>query len=391
MLAPATVTPAQQAAATAVAPPGEVGEAAQENPAVVSEPWSLRPGAFLQPQYRLNEYSPTTGYTNGFRFARARLTATAEGRVGTLLLSAYFEAETQPQFSLEDAYMTAKYRLSKRGYLTLDVGQTRVPISREQMLSDTRTSFIDKPQLAYPTPGNGIAPDRDLGARLWIKPAQAPWLRVIGGVFNGEGRNQVQNINEAYFYAGRVEVTPLGDEMPFAESTFDGNWLTFALSTGHNRLSPATNYDQLVDYYGADVSGSYHGWSAEAEVLWVTNTYRGIDGAMKPLNYDQEGWNLQVTYMLPYWLPPTRHSRLELGFRVEEYGRDSTAPITMPGDPNQSEREWTACISYYLRKHTLKLQLAGNHYEQLETQTVTGANATYNHDQLLLQATYRVE
>ena len=379
------------AAVAAASPPGEVGEAAQENPAVVAEPWSLRPGAFLQPQFRLNEYSPNTGYTNGFRFARARLTATAEGRVGQLQMSAYFEAETQPQFSLYDAYATAKYPLAKRGYLTLDIGQTRVPISREQMLSDTRTSFVDKPQLAYPTPGNGIAPDRDLGARLWVKLPQAPWLRLIGGVFNGEGRNQVQNINQAYFYAGRLEITPLGDEMPFAESTFDGDWFTIAASYGHNRLSPATNYDQIVTYYGADVSGSFHGFSAEAEILWVYNNFSGIDGALLPVAYKQEGWNAQVTYMLPYLFAPRRHGRLEFGFRVEEYGRDSAVAITMPGDPNQSEREWTACISYYLRKHTLKLQLAGNHYDQLETRTVTGANATYNHDQLLLQATYRVE
>ena len=33
---------------------------------------------------------------------------------------------------------------------------------------------------------------------------------MIGGVFNGEGRNQVQNINQSYFYVGRLEVTPLG-------------------------------------------------------------------------------------------------------------------------------------------------------------------------------------
>jgi hypothetical protein len=385
------VVPPSPAAAVVAAPPGEVGEAAQENPAVVAEPWSLRPGAFLQPQFRLNEFSPTTGYTNGFRFARARLTATAEGRVGVLQLSAYFEAETQPQFSLYDAYATAKYALANRGYLTLDVGQTRVPIGREQMLSDTRISFIDKPQLAYATPGNGIAPDRDLGARLWVKLPQAPWLRFIGGVFNGEGRNQVQNINEAYLWAGRVEFTPLGDEMPFAESVFDGNWLTFAVSYGHNRLSPATNYDQIVSYYGADVSGSYHGWSGEAEILWVYNNYAGVNGATLPLNFQQQGWNAQVTYMLPHLFPPARHARLELGFRVEEYGRDSAVPITMPGDPNQSEREETICISYYLRKHTLKVQLAGNIYQQLETVTDTGTNATYNHNQLLLQVTYRVE
>jgi hypothetical protein len=39
----------------------------------------------------------------------------------------------------------------------------------------------------------------------------------------------------------------------------------------------------------------------------------------------------------------------------------------------------------------MKVQLAANHYQQIEDKTVTGAKATYDHDQLLLQVTYRVE
>ncbi|HTR51462.1 MAG TPA: hypothetical protein VMJ10_12190 [Kofleriaceae bacterium] len=350
----------------------------------VPELWSFRPGGFLQPQFRENQYSPTSGYQDGFRFARARFTGVATGRAGNLELSAYYEAELQPTFSLYDAYLTVKRPLPNDQYVMVDLGQTRVPIGRQNMLSDTRLSFVDKPQIGYPT----IAPDRDLGTRVWYKAPR--WVRVYGGVFNGEGRDQPQNINDSYLYAGRVEITPIGREMPFAESYFDGDWLTIGTSIGHNKLDALVTNHQLQLYDGFDISGAWHGLSGSFEYEEVRNTYDG-NTATRPPAYNANGFVAQIAYMLPQRLPPFGESRLELGARVEEYDRNDAIPITMPGDPNQSEREWTACISYYLRKHTLKAQLAANHYQQIENKTVTGANATYGHDQLLLQVTYRVE
>jgi hypothetical protein len=352
------------------------------------EPWSLRPGGFLQPQFRENAYSPTNGFQDGFRFARARLTATGTGKAGNLELSAYVETELQPQFSLFDAYATVKRALPHDGYIMVDVGQTRVPISRQQLMSDTRLSFVDKAQIGQ----LGIAPDRDLGLRVWVKPTRKDWLRVIAGAFNGEGRNQVQNINASYFYAARVEVTPLGrgHEMPFQESAFSGDWATVAFSIGRNKLTPG-NYHQIVSYYGFDVSGSWHGLSASFEYLEVHNDFHDFGVTPPSPNYHANGFVAQIAYMPRYKLPPFSESRVEVGFRVEEYDRNDTIPITMPGDPNQSEREYTLALSYYLRQHLMKLQLAASHFDQIENKTVTGADATYNHDQLVLQLTYRVE
>jgi hypothetical protein len=355
---------------------------------VVADPlddtWTIRPGGFIQPQYRLNDYSPTTGYQNGFRFARARFTATGEGHAGNLLLSSYFEAELQPTFSLYDAYVTVKRPLENKAYVAVDFGQTRVPIGRQNMLSDTRLSFVDKAQIGY----SPLGLDRDLGARVWFKAPK--FVRVIAGVFDGEGRDQVQNINDSYLYAARVEVTPLGGEMPFAESYFDGNWLTVGASVGHNKLNPSTQYHELLTYAGADVSGAWHGLSGSFEYLQVRHTFDG-DPAMTPRPYLANGFVAQVAYMPPVELPPFHRARFEIGARVEEYDRDDADPINAAGDPNQSEREWTVAVSYYLRKHTMKIQLAANHYQQIEDKTITGADATYGHDQVLLQVTYRVE
>jgi hypothetical protein len=352
--------------------------------AVIDKPWVITPGGFIQVQYRRNQYSPTTGYQDGFRFARARATAAGSGALGTWKMSAYFEAELQPTFSLYDAFITGKRELPSDSYLAIDAGQTRVPIGRQNMLSDTRLSFVDKAQIGYP----GIGLDRDLGARVWYKAPR--YIRVIGGVFNGEGRDQQQNINDSYLYAGRLEITPLGKEMPFAESYFDGDWLTVGSSIGHNKLNFSTTSHQNDLYLGLDVSGAWHRVSGSFEYLEVRHSFDG-DPAIRPAAYKSNGFVAQLAYMLPFRLGWYGQSALEIGARVEEYDRDDTHPIAMVPDPNQSEREWTAAVSYYLRRHTMKLQLAANHYQQIEDKTVTGAKATYDHDQVLLQVTYRVE
>ncbi|MEO8548556.1 MAG: porin [Kofleriaceae bacterium] len=371
------------APASVVAPP-------VASPAVVEqvdreeEPWTIRPGGFIQPQYRLRQDSPAPFDEDGFRFARARLTATGTGKAGNLRLGGYVEAELQPTFSLYDAYISVARPLAAKGMITVDFGQTRVPISRQQLMSDTRLSFIDKAQLS------SLAPDRDLGVRAWYVPSQLPQVRLIGGVFNGETRNQVQNINQSYLYAGRIEITPIGDVQPNAESMFAGTWFSLGLSIGHNQLTPGDFHETQLSL-GADVSGAYRGVSGSFEYLEVRHTFTGDPSKTPGVDYKANGFTAQLAYMLPYKLPPLGQGRLEFAARFEEIDRNDQLPIVLIGDPNQSVREYTAAVSLYLRQHTWKVQLAASHFEELENQTATGADATYPNDQLLLQATYRVE
>jgi hypothetical protein len=348
------------------------------------EPWTFRPGGFIQPQYRLRQDSPAPFDEDGFRFARARLTATGSGRAGNLVLGAYMEAELQPTFSLYDAYITVARPLDNHGVVEADFGQTRVPISRQQLLSDTRTAFIDKAQIST------IAPDRDLGLRLWYVPSQLNHLRVIAGVFNGEGRNQVQNINQSYFYAGRIEYSLLGHQAPYAESAFHGDWLTIAANAGRNVLTPGDFHETQVSL-GGDISGAWHGLSGSVEYLEVRHTFTGDPAKLPGVDYKANGWTAQLNYMLPWKLAPLGEARLEFGARVEEIDRNDQVPIVQIGDPNQSVREYTAVATLYLRQHLWKIQVAASHFDELEDQTATGASATYPNDQLLVQLTYRVE
>jgi hypothetical protein len=216
------------------------------------EPTSVAVGGYLQPQFRARQNSPVQADQDGFRFARARLILQGATRAGNLELSAYIEAELQPTFGLQDAYGTLARTIPQRrglpGRIALDAGQMRVPISRQNMLSDSRLSFIDKAQIAT------IAPERDLGARLTIAPPKLP-VRLIGGVFNGEGRNQIENINESYLYTGRVELSPFGRDLPLAESAFGGKLLTVGASYGHNRLARG-NGDERRTYLGIDAAAA---------------------------------------------------------------------------------------------------------------------------------------
>lgn len=357
---------------------------ATAGPAAPEDRWSMRLGGFVQPQFRVRQDSPAAVDEDGFRFARARLTATAAGRAGDLVLSAFIEGELQPTFALADSFVTVSRPLSGHGVFTLDLGQTRVPISRQQMISDSRLSFVDRAQLAT------LAPDRDLGARVWFIPPGVP-VRVIAGMFNGEGKNQIQNINEDYLYAGRIEVTPLGGPAaPFAESAFGKAFVSAAISAGYNKLTPG-DYRENQLSLGGDISGAYRGFSGSVEYLMVKHTFEGDPMKLPGPDYKGNGWMAQLAYLLPVELPPSEKLRIEVGARIEEIDRNDAVPIPQLGDPAQSVRAYTGVLSAYLREHSLKAQLAFNHFQELETRTSTGADATYANDQLLLQITYRVE
>jgi hypothetical protein len=385
----ATPMPSAPAPTSSLATPAIAAPASAQTSSDVSqsrtaddEPWSFRPGGFIQEQFRSKENSVVQNDQDGFRLARARITASGAGAIGGFQLASYFEMELQPQFSLYDAYVSASKPLPNDGVLTLDLGQMRVPLSRQQLISDTRRAFVDAAQIS------SIAPDRDLGARLWYVPSQLHMVRLIGGVFNGEGRDQIQNINERYLWAGRIEVTPIGDVAPYAESAFAGNWLTFAFNAGHNVLTPGV-YEEKQITWGYDVSGCWHGLSGSFEYLQVNHYYEGDPTKFPGKDYHANGFDAQLNYMLPLTL--YRDTRLEIGARVEEIDRDDTDPIEMAGDPNQSLRVYTAVISYYLRQHQMKIQVAGYHVTEIENRTATGADATYPGDQILVQVTYRAE
>jgi hypothetical protein len=352
------------------------------------EPSSVQLGGYLQALYRAREDSVAQDDTNGFKLVRVRLTALGQTRAGNLELSAYIESELQPGFELDDAYASVSRAFGeqgKQGRLTLDGGQMRVPISRQNLISDSRLAFVEKAQLA------SIAPDRDLGIKATLALPRpnplAPEIRVIGGAFDGEGKNQVENRNQDYLYTGRVELTPFGHEPQLAESSFGGRFVTLAFSIGRNKRTESSRLDKQT-YLGFDVAGSFHGLSGSYEYLQVKHE---LTGDPMLASFKANGFVAQLNYLLPIKLPPLHQARLELGARLEEIDRNDTVPISQPGDAAQSARAITAVASYYLRMHTIKAQLEFTHFTEIEDKTAVGENAVIDNDQVLLQVTYRLE
>jgi hypothetical protein len=341
------------------------------------EPTLIRFGGFLQTQLRSREDSDVdTEDTNGFRLARARITGHGQTTAGNVALAFYIESELQPDFVLADAFATASRHLPKRGRIAVDVGQMRVPISRQNLLHDTHLSFVDKALLA------GLAPDRDLGVRVTLdapRPEREsrrdfplPGLRLIGGVYNGEGPNQGDNADQDYLYAARGELTLLGKQIGLAESGFGGWYLTFGASLGRN-----TRPGDTTRYTGFDVTAALGGVSLAYEYLKADHDLIGTD-------FSAAGWVAQVCYLLPVKLPPHKGARLELGFRTEKLDPNDAMPVTVAGDPNQAVRAITGVLSYYLRMHSLKAQLAVTSFGEQD-------DPAFANDQLLIQVTYRME
>lgn len=380
--APATPPPVPPPPAPSVRAPEPEPEPAA--PPTTSKT-SVELEGFVQPQFRVRQDSPAQDDTNGFRFARVRPVLHAKTPLADgVEMNGFLEVELQPTFQMIDAFAGVTKKLADDGSIVVDLGQMRVPISRQQLLSDARISFVDKAQIAT------IAPRRDLGGRVTVV-TPGPRAKVIAGVFDGEGANQIENINQKFLYAGRVEVTVLGAEGALAEGSFGKPYLTIAGSVGRNTL---TNGDRLeaVTYVGGDIAGSYKGLYGTFEYLMVKHalTTSG-DPATLPPDFAQNGWSAQLNYLLPLALPPAGRGQLEIGARLEEIDRNDTVPIVQPGDPEQSQRISTGVITYYVRKHSLKLQLALEHFQEIEDETVTGDSAIYDNDQAVLQLTYRMD
>jgi hypothetical protein len=350
------------------------GEAAGDEPPVFTI------GGYVQPQARARQDDAVAqSDENGFRFRRARLDVGAHRKLGGVEYAVEIENELTPEFQLLDAVVSARSCLPGEGSWQVALGQIKAPVSRQTLLSDSRLSFVEKPELA------SLAPDRQLGGTFELVAPYLPLVSLEGGIFNGEGRNQVQNVDQRFLYAGRLEVRPFGRDLALTESAHDGDFLTVGASVARNRAGNGTSIETFL-YLGGDVGFAWRGISGELEYLQVEHSFS--EGSVLP-DYRANGFNAQLAYLLP--LPGFAADKLEVGVRVEEIDRNDTIPITVRGDTNQSLRYYTGVLTWYQVAHDLKLQLQVSHIDEVEDRDQNLMDATYANDTVLLQAQYRME
>jgi len=340
-------------------------------------PLPVQLGGYVQPQVRLRQNSDADSDEDGFRFRRARLTLKGHRATRGVDLGVELESELTPEFQLLDAFVTAKAALPADGSWRLDLGQVKAPFSRQALLSDAVLQFVEKAEIA------SLAPDRQIGARVGVAIPALPMVELWGGIFNGEGRNRIQNVDEHFLYVGRVEIKPIGRGARLAESAFE-DYVTIAANVMKNTLDLGDASDRVLGV-GGDVAAGWRGISAAFEYQWFRHRFP----AMVQPDYQANGWAAQAGYLVP--LGGFLDRKLELAARVEEIDRNDAVPVDNPGDPNQSLRIMTGALSYYHARHDLKVQAAFSHVIEVESESRTGGDITAPNDVFLLQASFRVE
>lgn len=133
---------------------------------------------------------------------------------------------------LLDAFMDA-YLIKDTLFLRL--GQYRVPFGMEMMMSSSKLFFIERSLV-----NNAIVPNRDMGLTGTYKttfPNPNMWLEFDAGVFNGAGRNTLDNNDEKDF---AVSVSA----NPFPVDLFSGFELRFNYYLGSEDYDGDGNVDE---------------------------------------------------------------------------------------------------------------------------------------------------
>jgi phosphate-selective porin len=333
-------------------------------------------GFYVQPQLKSVENSVVANDEDGFGVRRFRLMFSAERPLACWKIALRSEIEVFPNFTAQDGYLQLSGPTTF-GSLSFNLGQFKAPFSRQTLVSDSRLQLVEKAQITT------LTPDRQVG---FSATANLPYAEVSLGVFNGEGKNVVDNQDENFEYVGRLTLRAFGGDKPLKlmESAFQGTQLEVSGSIAHNRRFKDTG-DQIVDSYGVDGYAAYEGASLAAEYVLVKTDFEA--GAVSSTPFDANGFYVQAGYLLP--LPGDLWRRFEVAARLEEVDRNDTVPIQQPGNAEQSQRYYTLGVSYYHWQHDLKVQLQASHIEEIEDRTAANQDANYDNDTVLLQVTYR--
>jgi phosphate-selective porin OprO/OprP len=203
---------------------------------------------------------------------------------------------------LKDAY--ADFRV--RPYINVRVGQFKQPFSREEMMSDNLTDFVERSVI------NELSPSRDIGVMAF----GTLFERIVGyqvSVSNGTGEDAADN-NDAKDVAGRLVVAPfrttklawvknleLGANATFGEEA----GLASAQGRTTGRTSPRFTYFVAQPARGERTRwGADLGWSwGPVGVIFEYAQQSNERDELGPGGADlddvvAEGWYLAATWLL---------------------------------------------------------------------------------------------
>lgn len=327
-------------------------------------PVELKPIGFVRPSgYWIQDDPSSTAAQDGFSVS-SRFGINA--KYGTCGVEANVDVEVTPEPSMKDGWIRGKPVC----WLAITVGQQKVPFSINQLSSDFRRQLPVNPRIISAA---GIS--RDIGLALeWKMPVQQK-IRFTGtaGVYNGEGSNRVQNVNQDFMYALRGVITPFGAR----ESAFEGSDRNLYLGLGGGWVYNLTGADESAEErntFGADIQFAWKWLSLQGEF---------VDAEVFHASMDVTDFHIQGGYgQFGLFIPAKWVSdHLEVVGRVEwsdpntafaDPGLSGSGPGAIPSF--QAAMVYTGGLNIYFQKsdakptlfHDVKLQLAYSHPEETE-------------------------
>ncbi|MDP2307338.1 MAG: porin [Pseudomonadota bacterium] len=317
---------------------------------------SVRPSAWVRPAFTWIADSPQNPTAQDGFTAEARIGV--EASVPDLPVSAKVELALLPEPQLTDASLI----IAPLAFVTVNLGQMKVPFSLHRLASDTRRQL---PQGVGFLSEAGIG--REIGASVAVDvPIAGKTLGTFtSGVYNGEGANRIQNVNQRFLFAQRVLVTPFGARPGFSEGTqralyvgIGGGWL----------------YDYEGDGLTAAESNTF---GVELQVAWNVLSFQAeavdqdiVNANAAVADYHVKGAYGQLGCFVPAaWL----RDHVELVGRFEA-AEPNTAFGAEEGEAQadlQAIQTITGGVNLYIRAaperfHDMKVQAAYAHVTPLE-------------------------
>ncbi len=329
---------------------------------VPEKPFTVTPYGFVIPSFSWIQDDPAAiTAQDGFQLA-ARLGA--EAKLGVAPIGARVEVELTPDPLLRDGLVWYQ----PTSFFRVDAGQFKVPYSAGYLASDTRRLLPATPQAYADMTG------RDMGVMLTgsLPVADENRATVQLGVFNGEGANRLQNVNQRYLYAVRGVVTPFGARSKVYEGSDGKLYLGVGGGWTYNWIGQDDSSEEVNQYEG-ELQFAWSIVSLQAEILLGQHAFASASVA----DYAQSGWYGTVATFVP---APWMKQHVQLVARVGQAEPDDQVVGEVSGQVLPNTRELTGGLNlYWIRPtargpdgpvsnpfHDVKLQLAYSHFQELE-------------------------
>ena len=248
------------------------------------------------------------------------------------------EPGASTQTPLED--LTLTWDLAGNRRLRVTGGQFKVPLGRQEMTSSAHLQFVDRDILS-----GEFTRGRDVGVMIDGVVARGK-IEYAAGMFNGNPASRLGNDNQAFQYNARVVAQPFGS-VRYSESDFesrsprgaDARRPLAALGVGleHNDLhgAGARQNDYSTTIVSGDLVFKWNGVSLFGEYF---GRHRNPETGP---SFRSDGWHAQAGYFV-------LRDRLEAAVRYAQFDASAAA--------NDDVKETGGAVSYFIRKHYLKIQ-----------------------------------